>query len=82
MCTFEKHGPEISAFDIHEWIYEQLQLEEHEVATIQIDGRGIEVCFKFTQATLLDALLRCTNGTMLYDLGSNELSRVDIILLA
>jgi hypothetical protein len=39
VCTFDKRSPRITAYDIHEWIHQELQLDTDDVATIQIDGR-------------------------------------------
>ena len=40
VCAFDQRIPRVSAFDIHEWIYETLQLQTNEVCMIQIDGKG------------------------------------------
>jgi hypothetical protein len=36
VCIFDQHSPKITAFHIHEWIHDTLQLEEDEVSMIQI----------------------------------------------
>jgi hypothetical protein len=33
-------SPRISAFNIHEWIYEKLHLPEEDLNMIQIDGKN------------------------------------------
>ena len=38
VCSFEPSSPKISAYDIHEWIFEQLHIPEQLVRMIQIDG--------------------------------------------
>jgi hypothetical protein len=38
VCSFEKHSPRISAYEIHEWILRELKKEKEEVGAIQIDG--------------------------------------------
>jgi hypothetical protein len=35
VCTFDKEIPKILSFDIHQWIYEHLRLNENENRTIQ-----------------------------------------------
>ena len=38
--AFDVHSPRITAYDIHEWIYVTMCLQESEVAMVQIDGPG------------------------------------------
>ena len=38
VCAFDQRSPRVSAFDVHEWIYETLHLQEHEEVMIQIVG--------------------------------------------
>jgi len=47
ISAFNQRSPRVLAFDIHEWIYETLHLEEHEVVMIQIDGLRRHVYTKF-----------------------------------
>jgi hypothetical protein len=37
VCTFDKRSPR-TAYDVHEWIYQEIHLDTDDVATIQIDG--------------------------------------------
>ena len=37
VCTFCKESPNISAFDIHEWVNKHRRMDENAVTTIQID---------------------------------------------
>jgi hypothetical protein len=37
VCAFETQSPKITAFEIHEWIYESLRLPEADVTMAQID---------------------------------------------
>ena len=43
-CAFDLESPRISAYEIHEWIYEQLKLEDNEVVMVQNDGSQRHVC--------------------------------------
>lgn len=38
VCAFDLKSPRVSAYEIHEWIHEQLKLEDNEFLMVQIDG--------------------------------------------
>ena len=38
VCALDLKSPCISAYEIHEWIYDQLKLEDDEVLMVQTDG--------------------------------------------
>jgi hypothetical protein len=46
VCNFDHKSPRISAFEIHEWIYDTMRLGEDEVAMVQIDGAKRQVFVK------------------------------------
>ena len=60
------------------WIYKSLQIKEHETATIQINGPKTRFCLMSTEKTLLDALIRRTNGPGICGQGESELSIINI----
>jgi hypothetical protein len=60
--SFDPRSPRINAFQIHEWIHENLQLEEADVQMIQIDGPRRRVYIKFTTNTLMYTVLNGTQG--------------------
>jgi hypothetical protein len=43
----DPRSPRITAFQIHEWIYDQMKLQEDDVTMIQIDGPRRRVYIKF-----------------------------------
>jgi hypothetical protein len=49
VCTFGAQSPRITAYDIHEWIYETMHLEGTDVAMVQIDGPRRQVYIKFKE---------------------------------
>ena len=62
ICIFDPVSPRISAYQIHEWIYEQLHLPEQDVRMVQIDGPRRRVYLKFTDNERVHTVLRATNG--------------------
>jgi hypothetical protein len=76
VCTFDPRSPRISAYQIHEWIYERMGLGEDEVCLIQIDRPRRKVYIKFVSETRLDRLMRETNGTLTYRHANGEQSQV------
>jgi hypothetical protein len=47
VCTFDPQSPRISAFEIHEWIHEQLRVDETAVTMVQIDGPRRQIYINF-----------------------------------
>jgi hypothetical protein len=76
VCCFDPASPRISAFDIHEWIHSQLQVEEHSVLLIQIDGLRRQVFIKFTDPSYVHDILHVTHGTTVYKHTSGKISTV------
>jgi len=62
MCAFDQHNPNVSAFNIDEWVYETLHLQEHEVVMIQIDGLRRHVYIKFRDPQTMQAILTVIQG--------------------
>jgi hypothetical protein len=78
LCTFDPKSPRTSAYEIHEWIQGHLQIPEHEVLVIQIDGPRRQVFIKLKQSDELQAILQATNGIQVYKHSNGELSHVRI----
>ena len=58
VSAFDQRSPCITAFHIHEWIYETLRLGEDEISMIQIDGQRSRAFIKFTNGVHMQRLLR------------------------
>jgi hypothetical protein len=41
VCAFDMKSPQITAFEIHKWVYSELKLKEQDIIMIQIDGNCI-----------------------------------------
>jgi hypothetical protein len=78
VCAFGQRSPRVPAFDIHEWVYETLHLQEHEVAMIQIDGPLRHVYIKFRDPQTMQALLTATQGQEDFRHENGEISKVRI----
>jgi hypothetical protein len=66
VCTFDPTGPNISAFDIHEWINDTLRILEQEVTVIQMDGPKRQVYIKMEDIRRVNEVLQGTNGQAEY----------------
>ena len=71
-------SPRVTAFQIHEWIYEKMQLPENDIRMIQIDGPRRHVFIKFTNTERMKSVLQETNGQMGFRHDNGELSMVKI----
>ena len=78
VCAFDATSPRITAYDIHEWMQQSLQIPEQTVSTIQIDGIKRQVYIKLIDNAKLQALLRETSGQAEYKHHNGVLSIVNI----
>jgi hypothetical protein len=66
ICAFDPKSPKISAYDIHEWIYETLRIPDQEVTMIQVDGIKIHVYIKLLTEQIAHKIIQDTNGRITY----------------
>jgi len=66
VCVFDPKSPRITAYHIHEWIYEKLKMQEDDVRVIQIDGTRRRIYIKFTKDERMQTVLRKTQGQQEY----------------
>jgi hypothetical protein len=78
LCNFDPTSPRISAFEIHEWIHDQLRVPEKSMTMIQIDGPKRQVYIKLVEIAYVQALLQSTNGQSKYKHVDGEISIVRI----
>jgi hypothetical protein len=66
VCCFDSAIPQITVFEIHEWIHTHLRVAEHSVLKIQIDGTRRQVFIKLSGPTFVHEILHTMNGTTEY----------------
>jgi hypothetical protein len=78
VCTFTHSSPRITAHQIHDWIYDTLQLLESDIRMIQIDEPRRHVYIKFYTSERTYSVLQATNGCAEFQRDNGELSMVHI----
>jgi len=73
VCSFDPRSPNISAYDIHEWIHDTLSLAEGDITMIKIDGLNRRIFIKFSNETRMKKILEGTEGKCVYKHGTGEL---------
>jgi hypothetical protein len=62
VCAFDPAGPRMTACDVHDWIFEVLQLPEDEVRMVQIDGTKRQAFIKLAEQQSVINLIHATVG--------------------
>ena len=78
VCTADPQSCRISAYEIHEWLYETLCLQESEVNMIQIDGPKRQFYIKVSDPLRMQELLTSTEGQAEYRHKNGVISKVRI----
>ena len=78
VCAFDQRSSRASVYDIHEWVYETLHLQEHEVVMIQIDGPSRHVYIKFSDPQRMQAILTATKWQGNFRHENGEISKDQI----
>ena len=80
LCCFNPASPRITVFDIHEWIHSQLQVTEHSVSMIQIDGIRRQAYIKFIEISFVHDILRATNRETIYKHLTGEITAMRLMV--
>jgi hypothetical protein len=78
VCSFDMTNPRISAYQIHEWIYETLRLEEQDIRMVQVDGPKRQVYIKFIDNIKMHTIYTNMTGKTEYRHETEEISNVKI----
>jgi hypothetical protein len=62
VCRFDPANSRLNAYEIHEWIHDQLRIPGHVVLMIQIDGTRRQVFIKLSEPKIVDDLSMSTKG--------------------
>lgn len=76
VCCFDTRCLRETAFQIHEWIYEKLHLEEKHICMIKIGNTRRQVFIKFMNSTRLHSVLTETNGQLEFKYDNGEHTHV------
>jgi hypothetical protein len=76
VCVSDLKSPRISACEVHEWIYEQVSLQEKDVLMVQIDGPKRHVYIKFRDDSRIQDVLHSTRGQTEYRHTNGKISMV------
>jgi hypothetical protein len=77
VLTFDPAIPRISAFEIHEWLHEEIRIQEQKVKMIQIDGIKRQVYVKLTDRDYMLSTINDTGGRGEYKHTTGEISIVE-----
>jgi hypothetical protein len=78
VCTLDPQNPRISASEIHEWIHEQLRVDETAVTMVQIDVPRRQVYINFVALRYVQDILQETKGQSEYKHTKGEIASVRI----
>ena len=77
-CIFDPRSPRISAYNIHDWIHDNLRLAEEDVRMVEVDGPKRIVYIKFTEEERLKEVLQVTDGLCEYKHDNGEIWQVRV----
>jgi len=78
VCAFDPQSPRITAYDIHERIFDTMCRQENEVALAQIDGPRRHVYIKLRDYHRMRDILTSNNGQEEFRHTNGEISKARI----
>jgi hypothetical protein len=75
-CIFEASAPRVTAYDVHEWVSDTLQVSEESVISILIDNQHKTIYIKLVEQQCIDALVTRTSGVVEFKHPSSEITHV------
>jgi hypothetical protein len=78
VCTFDPTAPRLNAFDVHNWIYDELRLSPADVLAIQMDGFKRSVYIKLIDQQAVTKVLLDTSGRVKCKHTTGEVSYVSL----
>lgn len=76
--AFDKASPKVSAYHIHEWLYDTVNIREDDIRVIQIDGPLRHVYVKFTTMEKMSTVLNKNNGGIRFTHDTGDISTVTV----
>jgi hypothetical protein len=78
VCQFPPQSPKLTAFDIHEWIHDTLQLPEDDVIMVQTDGPTRSIYIKFVTNTRMEFHLPRILGHHEFKHPTDEITQITV----
>jgi hypothetical protein len=78
VCTFTADGSKPSAYDIHEWIFDELRIPEQVLLTIQIDNIKRNVFLKMINENNVQEIIAKKGGTAQYKSPGGSITQVTL----
>ena len=60
--TFDPASPRITEYDLHEWLHEEMCIQEQKVQMIQIDGIKRQMYVRLTEKDYMLSIINSTGG--------------------
>jgi hypothetical protein len=80
VCSFDPSSPRLTAYEVHEWIHDQLKVLDDTVTAVQIDASKRLVYVRFVDQECASTLVQRTNGTVSCKHATGEISTVNVDL--
>jgi len=78
--SFDTSSPKVNAYQIHEWLYEKVNLREDDIRVVQIDGPSRKVYVKFVTLEKMTNILQTSQSDIrfLHENGDTSMVKVEI----